>query len=81
MVYYIHDYTHYYTNCFSNTRYCSCSSSKSGDGIEGALGGGFQTTSVKQKRRGMEKFFFFTLIAVSLLFVISILYSLVNPTL
>ena len=54
---------------------------KSGDGIEGALGGGFQTTSVKQKRRGMEKFFFFTLIAVSLLFVISILYSLVNPTL
>ena len=54
---------------------------KSGDGIEGALGGGFQTTSVKQKRRGVEKFFFFATITVVILFSISILWSLINPTL
>ena len=49
---------------------------KGKDGIEGALGGGFQTISVKSKRRGAEKFLFTATICVSILFVASILFAL-----
>ena len=54
---------------------------KSQEGIEGALGGGFQMASVKQKRRGFEKFIFGATIICTLLFIASIIFSLIPPTL
>lgn len=49
---------------------------RSSQGIEGAIGGGSSTATVKRKRRGFEKFIFEATIALIILFVLSIMLPL-----
>jgi protein translocase SecG subunit len=49
---------------------------RSSQGIEGAIGGGSGPTVVKRKRRGFEKFIFESTIALTIIFVLSILLPL-----